>query len=62
MKVIPLLLQYNFFISFSSICIIMLMQITLIMCQAEMEGMELVCTHVTKYLTILKLVINKLEV
>lgn len=32
------------------------------MCQAEMEGMELVCTHVTKYLTILKLVINKLEV
>lgn len=50
MKVIPLLLEYNFFISFCSIFIIMLMQITLIMCQAEIQGMGLVCTYITKYL------------
>lgn len=29
---------------------IMLMQITLIMCQAENEEMGLVCTYITKYL------------
>lgn len=50
MKVIPLLLEYNFFISFSSIFIIMLMQITLIMCQDEIQEMGLVCTYITKYL------------
>lgn len=50
MKVIPLLVEYSFFISFSSIFIIMLMQITLITCQDEIQGMGLVCTHITKYL------------
>lgn len=46
MKVMPLLLRRNFFIPLGSIFIIMLMQITLIMCQAEIEGRGLVCTYV----------------
>lgn len=48
-KVIPLLLEYGDFISSSSISIIMLMQITLIMCQEEIQGMGLVFTYITKH-------------
>lgn len=48
-KVIPLLLEFRDFISSSSISIIMLMQITLIMCQDEIQGMGLVCTYITKH-------------
>lgn len=50
MKVIPLLLENSFFISFSSIFIIMLMQIALITCQVQIVEMRLVCTYIMKYL------------
>ena len=50
MKLIPLLLENSFFISFSSRFIIMLMQITLITCQVQIVGMRLVCTYIMKYL------------
>lgn len=48
-KVIPLLLECRDFISSSSSSIIMLMQITLIMCQDEIQEMGLVCTYITKH-------------
>lgn len=48
MKVMPLLFRHNFFIPLSSIFIVMLMQITLIKCQAEIEGTGLVCTYAAR--------------
>lgn len=48
-KVIPLLLEYGDFISSSSIPIIMLMRITLTVCQEEIQGMGSVCTSITKH-------------
>lgn len=64
MKVMPLLFRHNLFIPLSSIFIIMLMQITLIMCQAEIEGTDSSAPmqHGIWEMTVSKLVINKLKV